>query len=254
MDSALSAAIILFLSLAGMALGARLRPHLPDRHLKGDSKEMLMTALGMLATLIALVIGLLVTSAKEGFDETREQIMQASAKVVALDQILRRYGPETATIRDELRRSIENGILRIERNRSDATAEIRRMADGSTTMNAVYDGIWALMPDTDGRKSLRGDALDAYEQLMQTRWLVLEGSQTDLPAMFLVILAFWLVALFTGLSLLAPGNNTTSIALIVCALSMSAAILLVLEMNRPLEGLMQVDRGPLLQALRVIGR
>jgi hypothetical protein len=254
MDSTLSALIILILSLAGTWIGSRLRRHVPESHLKGDSKEILMTALGMLATLIALVIGLLVTSAKASFDLTREEIMQASAKVVALDQILRRYGPETAPIRDTLRASIKNGILKIDRNRGDATAQIRNMASSSSTMNEVYDGIWGLTPGSDAQKTLRGDAIEAYEQLMQTRWLVLEGAQPGLPGMFLVVLGFWLVALFTGLALLAPGNHTTSIALIVCAVSMTAAILMVLEMNRPLEGLIQVDRAPLLQALQVIGR
>jgi hypothetical protein len=91
-------------------------------------------------------------------------------------------------------------------------------------------------------------------ELAHSRWLIIEQAQTTLPTAFLGMLIFWLTVLFASLGLLAPRNATTWCSLFVCAVSMAGAIYLILEMNRPLEGAVQISPAPLQKALSVIGK
>ena len=92
MSAPLTASVILVFMLCGMALGSYLRLVLPDEHTQADSKDILMTSAGMMATLIALIIGLLVTSAKGNYDNTTSGITQSGAKIITLDYYLSNYG------------------------------------------------------------------------------------------------------------------------------------------------------------------
>lgn len=90
--------------------------------------------------------------------------------------------------------------------------------------------------------------------LWQTRWLLIEEAQGQLPVPFLVVLLFWLTMLFTSFGLFSPPNATVVTVLFVCALSVSASIFLVLEMSQPLTGTIRVSDAPLLKALEHLGR
>ncbi len=81
---------------------------------------------------------------------------------------------------------------------------------------------------------------------------MIEQAQTEPPTVFLVMLIFWLTGLFISLGLLAPSNATTYFCLSICALSMAGALLLILEINRPLEGAIRVSPAPLQKALSVL--
>src|SRR5438093_12446703 len=103
MYTALTAAI-LFMGLVGVVLlGRRVRRYLPEDHLSGDSKDAVKLALGLVATMTALLLGLLVSSAKGTYDTMRSEVMQLTAKVVFLDRVLGLYGPEAAGARRRLR-------------------------------------------------------------------------------------------------------------------------------------------------------
>jgi len=86
------------------------------------------------------------------------------------------------------------------------------------------------------------------------RWLMFEqrGSSISLP--FLVIVVFWLTIIFISFGLFAPANATVIATLFVCALSVSGSIFLILEMDRPFAGLIQVPSTPLHNALAHLGQ
>ena len=113
MSAQLIAFIIFALMLSGMALGSYLRLVLPDEHTQADSKDILMTSAATMGTLIALIIGLLVTSAKSTYDETNSSITQGGAKIITLDYYLSQYGPEAKELRVLLRQSTAAAIERI---------------------------------------------------------------------------------------------------------------------------------------------
>ena len=121
-------------------------------------------------------------------------------------------------------------------------------------MDDVHDMIVQLAPHDEAHRVLRSQAISTCIELAQSRWLIIEQAQTTLPTAFLAMLIFWLTVLFASLGLLAPRNATTWSWLFVCAVSMAGAIYLILELNRPLEGAVQISPAPLRKALSVIGK
>ena len=253
MPSLLIAFIIFACMLGGMLLGSYLRLVLPDHHTHADSKDILMTAAGMMATLVALIVGLLVSSANNSFDSTRANITQGGAKIITLDYYLARYGSETKGERELLRQAVASGIERVWPNESKRGADLQKMED-ATGMADVYNRIRELSPKNDSQRYLQTQALQLSADMMQSRWLIIEQSQTKLPTIFLVALTFWLTVLFSQFGLLAPRNLTAISSLLICAISMSCAIFLILELNQPLEGSIRVSSAPLKKALALIGK
>ncbi len=109
----------------------------------------------------------------------------------------------------------------------------------------LTDAIRTLQPRNDSQQALKSRALDLTETLLQARWMVFAGTESSVPLPFLVILVFWLTITFGSFGLFAPRNATVLVVLLVCALSVSSAVFLVLEMDMPFEGLMRVSADPL---------
>ena len=195
MPALLIAFIIFAFMLGGILLGSTLRVILPDDHTQADSKDILMASAGMMATLIALIIGLLVTSAKGTYDVTTLRITQVGAKIITLDYYLSRYGPEAKEVRQLLPQALASGIERLWPNESKHGADLAKM-ESETEMADVYNKIRELSTKNDSQKYLQTRALQLMDDIMQLRWMVIEQSQTNLPRVFLVVLTFWLTVLF----------------------------------------------------------
>jgi hypothetical protein len=245
--------IIFACMLGGMLLGSYLRIVLPEHHTQSDSKDILITSAGMMATLVALIIGLLVTSAKDTYDVTNSSITQGGAKIITLDYYLSHYGAEAEGVREQLRQALASGIERIWPNESAEGADLAKM-EAATSMADAYNKIRELSPKNDSQRYLQTQALQIGADMMQSRWMLIEQSQTKLPRIFLVVLTFWLTVLFAQFGLLAPRNLTAKSALFICAISVSGAIYLILELNDPLEGTIKVSSAPLHKALSLIGK
>jgi hypothetical protein len=152
-----------------------------------------------------------------------------------------------------LRRSIEGGVHRIWPNDHSMRSDIAG-SEAATGMDDVFDRIRDLKPQSESDSYLKSQALQLSSDLMQSRWLLIEQTQNELPTVFLVVLTFWLTVLFAGFGLLAPRNVTALSALAVCGVSMAGAVYLILELNHPLEGSIKVSSGPLVKALSLIGK
>jgi hypothetical protein len=253
MGSLITATITLAALCAGTVLGSLIRSRVPEQHLLEESRDVLKMASGMIATLVALVIGLLVSSSKSSYDQASAGVTQIGAKVIVLDRLLARYGPETREIRGRMSEVIANSIERLWSSNGGMNPSLASI-EQSTKMDDVHDMIAQLEPKDETHRILRSNALVTSMDLAQFRWLIIEQAQTTLPVAFLGMLIFWLTVLFASLGLLAPRNLTTWCSLFVCALSMAGAIYLILEMNRPLEGAVQISPAPLQKALSVIGK
>jgi hypothetical protein len=237
----------------GVLLGMLLRGLLPDHHLSNDSKDTVKLGAGMIATLSALVLGLLVSSAKSTFDTVGSEITQGAAKTVLLDRVMANYGPATKDAREQLRRSLAAGIQMIwpEKKTSVPGMTTFERANG---MELVQAKLRELTPATDAQRQLLAQAQQIGGELLQFRWLLIEQTQNALPVPFLVMLLFWLTMLHMSFGLFAPRNATVIIVLFVCALSVSGAVFLILEMNHPLSGFIKVSSAPMLKALEHLGQ
>ena len=237
----------------GVLLGMLLQKVLPEHHLDTPSKDTVKVGAGMLATLTALVLGLLVSSAKSSFDAMNAGIAQTGAKIILFDHILADYGPETKEVREQLRDTVASVIERIWPEKKGGLGGLRALesVDAAETMQAK---LRELTPKNDLQKSLLAQASQISSDMLQARLLLMEGQQNTLPSSFLVLLIFWLTGLFISFGLFAPRNGTVLAVLLICALSVSSAIFLVLEMDRPLDGFIKASNAPLRKAVELIGK
>jgi len=252
--SALTIAVMAFVCMFGGALlGACLRPLLPGHHVSADSRDVVKLGVGVIATQAALVLGLLVSSAKGSFDTMNAEITQAGAKIILLDHVLAGYGSETHDARQHVQRSLRSTIDNIWPTQRGGASGMRSF-ESSTTWEEATDTIWALTPQTEAQRVLKAQALQIASELAQLRWLSVEQSRGALPTIFLIVLIFWFAVLFVTFGLLTPRNATVMTVLLVCALAVAGGVLLILEMNRPLEGVMKASSAPLEHARDHLGR
>jgi Protein of unknown function (DUF4239) len=245
--SALAQSILIFAStLGGICLGTLLRRALPEKHLTKDSRDVVRLGVGLIATIAALVLGLLITAAKSSFDTQSTQVKQITADFILLDNLLAQYGSEARPIREQMRGAIAPFADRL-------WGEKKEGATGQFEVNAsaekVYLEIQALSPKNDLQRSLQARAAQLSTDLAQTRLLLFVESDSLIPAPFLAILIFWLVVIFASFSLFSPLNVTVFTILSLFALSASCALFLILELTQPFTGLMMISSAPLRHAL-----
>ena len=236
------------LALVGVLLGSVLQRALPEGHLSSDSKEVVKLSMGVLATLAALVLGLLVASAKSTYDARESEINQITAYVILLDNLLAKYGEEAKAVRATLRQAIPPVVDRIwseGRSVPAQAAPFKASAQGE----AVYQRIQELQPTNDIQRGLQTRINEVTNDLMQARFLLFSHLGSSIPLPFLAVLLLWMIILFAGFALMAPANATTFASLIICALSVSGAIFLILELDQPFGGMMMIPSQPLRDAL-----
>jgi hypothetical protein len=251
--SSLGLSFIVFAFVFGGAVcGILLNRALPPNHLSADSKDVVRMGMGLVATMAALVLGLLVSSAKTFYDAQSTELTQMSASVILLDRLLAHYGPETKEARDLLRATVADSIDRTWPQ--ERTQPSKLGAPSATGPEALIRGIQSLSPNDDQQRSIQAQALRIVMGLTQTRWLMYEQGANSVSKPMLVILVFWLTAIFVSFGLFAPRNATVIIALFVAGLSVSGAILLILEMYSPFGGLIQISSGPLRTTLTQLGQ
>jgi hypothetical protein len=242
--SPLLVSLIVFACVYGGALlGFSVR--IPGQQRDLDSREVLKAATGLVATMAALVLGLLVASAKNSYDNQRDQLIQICADVSLLDRALAQYGPEGAATRERLRSTVEKGFVELWRSGAQAPS-----AEGE----ALYDAIDRLPAESEEQRSIKSMTTELAIGLGKTRWLMHAQSGTAISTPLLVVVVFWLTILFVSFGVYATPNATVHVALFVCALSVAAAVFLILEMDRPFDGLIRISDAPLRDVVSRLGK
>ena len=240
--------VVFACTFGAVLAGMRLRTSLPKHHFDDQSRSTVTVGIGLIATMTALVLGLVTASVKSSFDALDAAIKRTATEVLTLDRVLARYGPETGEIRAAVKDVLTRRINMIwpehsSRPAQSDPAELMREVEG------VAGRIHGLSPQNDTQRALRSRALDLIETVLEARWGALGTGSTSVPVLFLVVLLFWLTITFASFGLFAPRNATVIVVLLVCALSVAGAIFLILEMDAPFEGLIRVSADPLRFAL-----
>jgi hypothetical protein len=251
MSSIAISSIVFACVFGGAVLGMILRPVLPEHHLSADSKDVVKVGMGLVATLSALVLGLLVASAKSSYDAQSSELTEMSSKIVLLDRVLVHYGPEATEARDLLRSSVMRALDQMWSKDRTSSSQLEPQSAGG---EALFERIQGLSPKDEAQSSLKAQALSIAMAIGQTRWLMYEQGAASISMPLLAVLVFWLTALFISFGLFAPRNGTVVASLLISALSVSGAIFLILEMYAPYAGLIQVSRAPLRAALAQLGK
>jgi hypothetical protein len=237
----------------GTVLGMILRAFLPEHHLSGESKDLVKLAMGLVGTMTALVLGLLVATAKNSFDTQRNGMAQMAGNVIFLDRALAHYGPEAKDVRDLLRASVADMIERTWPGESPASSPTEKSGtEGKYEM--IYEKIQVLTPKNDAQRTAQAQALKTATDIGQARWLLFAQKGSSIPTPFLVAMVAWLTLILASFSLFAPPNATGVLTLLICALTVSSAIFLILELDRPLDGMIQISSAPVRNAFNMLGR
>jgi hypothetical protein len=236
----------------GALLGMGLQRLLPGHHLSKEMQDLVKVCAGTIATLTALVLGLLVSSAKSSYDSINTGVVQGSAKLILMDRALAHYGPETKAVREQLKRTLATGIETVWPTEKTGMSTLTAF-ERANGMELIQDKLRELTPQIDAQRQALAQAQQFAGDLSQTRWLLIEQAQNQLPLPLLLILIFWLVLLFVSFGLFAPRNVMALVVLSIGACAISAAIFLVLELNQPFEGFIKVSSAPVFNALRHLG-
>ena len=236
----------------GALLGMLLRLVLPEPHLNPDTKDVIRLSTGLIATLSALVLGLLIASAQSTFQAQNNQIKQMTANVILLDNILARSGAEADSVRVLLRSSVKSLVGRIWGDERNSVATKGAPFEASTSANLFFDKLLELSPRNDAQRLLQTRAVQIGIDLAQTRILFAQ-SDGGIPEPFIAVLVFWLAIIFVSFGLFARPNLTIVAALLASAFSASAAIFLILDLSHPFSGWMAISSAPLSNALAPLG-
>ena len=210
--------------------------------------------MGLVATMTALLLGLVTASAKSTFDSQDNAIRTSAANILTLDRHLARYGPETAATRELLRSSLAYRVQLIWPENGVGSGPIVDDPTKPPPIEELENQILRLTPQTDQQRWFKTEALKLAEEVVKTRWRVLGTGGGAVPRAFLVVVIFWLMVTFASFGLYAPRNATVLAVLLMAATSVAAAVFLILELDGPLEGVIKISSGPLRFALTQLGQ
>lgn len=247
--------VIVFACVFGSSLIAMiLRRRLPEHHWGADSKEVVKMGMGFIASLAALVLGLLIATAKGNYDAQSGAVNELAANYLLLDRVLVRYGDEMREPRELLKKNLSATIIQIWPEGDGQVANLAPAGEAKSAGENLYDRISSALPANEKQRELRSRAVAIMTDVAQARMRLVARQDSSLPVAFLAVLAFWLSILFFGYGLLAPGNSTVFLVLLVCEMSVAGAVFLMLELMTPFAGVMRVSSDPLRHALTMLGQ
>ena len=241
--------IAFLLAVTGILMGWGLRRMLPAEQLEPESKDAIKLGLGIVMTLSALVLGLLVASAKSGYDVRRSEINQITSGVILLDYLLSKYGDDARPVRIALREEVPLVAARIW-NEGQAFSSHLGPFKPLHQGELLYQQIHGLQPSNDAQRELKRRIVQLTHDLAEVRLSLFSHLSRSIPLPFLIVLLSWVAVMFTGFSVMTPAKITPLSFLIVSAFSVSGAIFLILELDQPFAGLMMIPNEHLISALQ----
>jgi hypothetical protein len=252
MSSFLIGALILLGTFGCTHLGLRLQKSIPDEILNVDMRDIIKVLIGVLGTLSALVLSLMINTARGSYDQQHQEVMELSAKLLNLDRALSRYGPAATPLRQDLKSIVAKAVEDM------WPADPLRPSQMPAPMaeEGWVGKLQILTPETELQRFERQEALRLATDVMDLRWLLYEQSARSIPSVLLIVLAVWFALIFLCIGLISPRRSHVLLLTLVflSSLSVSAAMVLTLELDRPFDGLLRVSGEPVLRALSHLGK
>ena len=240
-------AIIFGGALFGMLLGKIL----PDQHTGDETRDAVRIVMAMLATLSAVVLGLLTGSSISSLSEKDGELRSAGVQFIMLDRTLAEYGPETAETRTLLKQLLAERIGQIWPE-EDGAVSLTALSSGAG-INLVQRDLFAMSPRTEQQRWLRSNALQMTNAIAESRWTTVEQIGSRFPWAFFIVVVAWQAVIFASFGLFAPRNASVIAALLVAALAIAGPIFMMLEMDQPYGGLVKIPSTSLRVALDQLG-
>ena len=208
--------------------------------------------MGLVATMTALLLGLVTAAARSSFDSQDATMRTNATNIVTLDRLLARYGPETRATRDLIRKAVAFRVETTWPSDGSASAGLAQAQD-TPAVEEVENQILQLVPATDAQRWFKSEALRLTEDVIKARWRSLGSQGGSVPILFLAVVIFWLTVTFVSFGLYAPPNASVITVLFVAAISVAAAVFLTLELDGPFDGLIKISSGPMRYVLSQLG-
>jgi hypothetical protein len=247
MSTVIVSLLVAFIIFCGGVAGLYLHRVVPPSHLTRETQDVIRLGIGMISVLSSLVLGLLIATAKGSYDISDQAVRHYAAELALLNETLRDYGGASSVPRDLLRKYTEGLLADI----WPTNGSVPHVSDQRTglLMEHVREQVRALAPVDDGQKWLKDQALAINVNLLRERWLLIGQQERSGSPIVLVILVSWITIIFMSFGLNAPRNATVGAAFLICSVAIGGSIFLILEMDRPLDGLMQISSLPLRNVL-----
>jgi hypothetical protein len=244
--------IVLGVVFASAVIGSLIRRKLPESHLSDETQRVITLSMGVVGTLTALVLGLLIATASTTFNTRNQEITTFAAKMIQLDRLLRLFGPDADAERELLRNYMTMKL-------KDLFPEGRAkpVLDNPKTMvqfEELEDQLAAIQGHSPHQKWVLSQAKAQATAIAELRWLLIEQDVLGIPVPVLIVVVFWLCLLFMSFGLFSPRNATVTVALFLCAIAVAVAIQTILDLSQPFQGVLRVSDKPLRHALDVINR
>ena len=252
MSDLIIASIVFVCCFTAGLIGLMLRRIVPAHHLDDESKDTVKLVMGLIATLSALVLGLLIATAKSSYDAQQTAVQQLAADIIQFDQQLARFGPEAKELRVQLLRDVAR-VHALVWSPDGSRAAALDPTVSAREFDAIYRGIQDLAPANAAQHDDQARALEIGSTIGRTRLLQFVAVTSQIPLLVLTVLVLWVVTLFLGFGLFARFNLTVIVSLSVGALSIAAAIFLILQLNSPFSGLLRISDTPIQYALSHMG-
>lgn len=254
MNSYLIALIAFAFIFGGAMAGFFFQRFLPAHHLNKESLDSVKLGAGLIATMAALILGLLVSSSKGTYDRVNVLINKAAANAINLNQTLKNFGPEA----DPLRQVLIDRITRIGNDiwpeHAKAATKGSEAIKQESTILGLTKMITGLKADSADAVQMKSVALAISAELNEERWQITVESTSKLPLTLVAIPVFWITFLIFVYAIFAPRNGTVKTVLFFCSLSIAGAIFLICEMSMPLDGSIKVPKQAFQTALEMMRR
>jgi hypothetical protein len=246
-QTGLALAATTFVFVFGFALlGSYLRDRLPAAHLSKESQDVVRLGMGLVATMTALLLGLVTASARTTYDVQDTAIKTSAINILTLDRHLARLGEQARPTRLSLRAAVEYRLATTWP--ASGTARGFATAMPTTAVEDIQNQLLLLEADTESKRFFKIEALKLSEELLKTRWRLLEAG-SGIPRGFLAVIIFWLAVTFASFGLYAPRNATVLSVLFVAAVSVALALFLISELDGPFNGVIRISPAPFESAL-----
>jgi hypothetical protein len=248
-----TAAIVMVATCVAAAIGFLAQRVVPEHALGSETKDTVRLAIGTVTTMTALVLGLATTSAKNTYDLTCRNVQDASIDLITIDRMLRRFGDEAAGIRADVEQMMIRRLAwlaAIGEGASDNYDPIRSAA----WIEDAADRIHSLEPRDARQEGIKSQLVRLVEAALRARWALAAEQHARMPLLFLLAIGSWLVVTFFSYGLFAQRNAVVFLALVLCSLSVSSAIFLILEMERPFSGFVRIRTEGIRHVESALGR
>ncbi len=240
-------AVVIFLSLVAAPLvGMAVWPGMPARHRDDDTNNVVRLTANLLGVMTSLVLGLMINSAKNTFESVDHNVHAYATEMILLDRILRQYGPETDAVREPLIAYVQKLVSQWSQP-EEKPGVANQLSEHLLTEIGTRLNALSATDAADG--FLLQDARQYLQKVLELRWVLIEQSEGSIPAPLIVMLVAWLVLIFASFGFRAPRNAITASTFLVSAMLIAGALYLILDMNIPFSGPIQISPAPLERAL-----